>query len=424
MNCLEAADSAPRAAPALRLLPAEAIDAPSPLKAALDAKFWPAEMLSQPVTRLRTRRGPIVFVSDPAIADRLLRAPLTQIRRERTYRRVFGAASGDDAVTVAEGAVWKSVRSWLSPVFRGASLGDAEPVLREDVERALGGWRGQHVDDLHLEMTALSLLLVWRLVLAERDAEAPDKEIRRAAEHCVAGCRERRLGAAVEAVRGFADAVVDRPPSHPLLPGNPFAAERAGERSRQARHTQALALLNAAHETTAAALTWMVISVGRDSALQTALSGGSAEPDMPAARLGEAVRCETLRLFPSPPILLREAAGDVQVEGLHLARGEAVAINLYAMHRRPDLWRDADAFDPDRWIGTDRHTGFLPFGGGVHGCAGRAFALCQMRLVLDVLCERYEVQMEREPAHLGALLTLHPEAPVALRYWPRITGHG
>jgi hypothetical protein len=52
--------------------------------------------------------------------------------------------------------------------------------------------------------------------------------------------------------------------------------------------------------------------------------------------------------------------------------------------RREDLWPQAAAFRPERWLEgpePDRMS-WIPFGGGVRRCAGAAFAEMEMREVL------------------------------------------
>lgn len=402
-----------RLAPRLALAPASEIRAPSPFKAALDPACWPLELLDEPAVRLKTVRGTIIFVSGAELAARVLKMPADRIMRHRVYSRAFGSAAGRDAVTIAEGALWREARSWLAPLFRAGAVNAAEPALQRDIDEVIGGWEAGTRADIHLDMTALSLRLAWRLFFADEGEPVPEEEIRRAAARYVTACRSRQLDAAASAVRGFAERVVDNPPARPLLPGNPFSRDGA-RAAPAARLTQALALLNAAHETTSAALSWMIILTGGEGPLQAALRQevGSAESkDRP---LVEAVIHETLRLFPSPPILLREAAADVRIGELECARGQSLAVNLYAMHRHSKVLEDPDVFRPERWLDSGRAPAFLPFGDGPHSCAGRAAALLQMRLVLTALCSRYTMRVEPDAAAPAALLSLHPAGPVGL----------
>jgi len=77
--------------------------------------------------------------------------------------------------------------------------------------------------------------------------------------------------------------------------------------------------------------------------------------------------------------------------------------------RREDLWEDAAAFRPERWLDGERTTpaSWIPFGGGVRRCAGAPFAEMEMREVLSAAAEGLRitpVRTEPESARRSALV--------------------
>ena len=57
--------------------------------------------------------------------------------------------------------------------------------------------------------------------------------------------------------------------------------------------------------------------------------------------------------------------------------------SIYLVHRREDIYEDALAFRPDRWL--DQQPGtytWIPFGGGVRRCIGLSFAMAEMEIVM------------------------------------------
>ncbi|XP_058065059.1 cytochrome P450 4C1-like, partial [Anopheles bellator] len=65
----------------------------------------------------------------------------------------------------------------------------------------------------------------------------------------------------------------------------------------------------------------------------------------------ERVLKESLRLAPSAPNIARQTMRDVEIGGLHIPAGTLIALSIFAMHRRKDIWGpDADQFDPDRFL--------------------------------------------------------------------------
>jgi len=77
--------------------------------------------------------------------------------------------------------------------------------------------------------------------------------------------------------------------------------------------------------------------------------------------------------------------------------------------RREDLWQEASAFRPERWLDSTRGTpaSWIPFGGGVRRCAGAPFAEMEMREVLRAAAADLDiapVRPEPESARRSALV--------------------
>jgi cytochrome P450 family 135 len=76
--------------------------------------------------------------------------------------------------------------------------------------------------------------------------------------------------------------------------------------------------------------------------------------------------------------------------------------------RREDLWPDAAAFRPERWLngGASDPMAWIPFGGGVRRCAGAPFAEMEMREVLRAAAglRIRPVRAEPEQARRSALV--------------------
>jgi cytochrome P450 len=74
----------------------------------------------------------------------------------------------------------------------------------------------------------------------------------------------------------------------------------------------------------------------------------------------------------------------VLIDGRWLPAGVQVAACLWLAMRRDDLWPDAAAFRPERWLEAPMPDpmAWIPFGGGVRRCAGAPFAEMEMREVL------------------------------------------
>jgi cytochrome P450 len=149
------------------------------------------------------------------------------------------------------------------------------------------------------------------------------------------------------------------------------------EPSDQQIRDELVALLVGGHDSSAAALAWGFERLARHPGVQARL----AEDD-PA--YVDAVVKEILRARPALTIAPRKLLEPARIGGRTLPAGVQVAACLWLALRREDLWRDAAAFRPERWLEEPEHErmSWIPFGGGVRRCSGAPFAEMEMREVL------------------------------------------
>lgn len=84
---------------------------------------------------------------------------------------------------------------------------------------------------------------------------------------------------------------------------------------------------------------------------------------------------ESLRLYPSVPLISRVASKDIDTfSGYRIPKETIVVIHIYDLHRNADIFPDPEKFDPDRFLPEnciDRHPfSYLPFSGGPRNCIG------------------------------------------------------
>jgi cytochrome P450 len=110
---------------------------------------------------------------------------------------------------------------------------------------------------------------------------------------------------------------------------------------------------------------------------------------------------ECMRWMPAVPLMVPYAASvdaTVELDGCkyEIKQGTQVIVNGFNMHRDPDLWEDADVFNPERFMtgpdadlelkGADapndvHHLKFMPLGTGRRACAG--YLLAKLELFLQ-----------------------------------------
>jgi cytochrome P450 len=155
---------------------------------------------------------------------------------------------------------------------------------------------------------------------------------------------------------------------------------------------QLFTMVVAGYETTATALAWAVDELYRQPELLGQLRDELRPTDGDPARITalpllDAVCAETLRLHPLAPIASRRLLRPFSLGGYLLPEGVGVGASLLLVHRREDLYPEANRFRPARFVDAKSVSAheYLPFGGGARRCLGAAFALYEMKIVLATL---------------------------------------
>ena len=188
----------------------------------------------------------------------------------------------------------------------------------------------------------------------------------------------------------------------------------------------------AGHSTTANALswTWYLLATHPDARarfheeVDRVLQGRtpSAE-DLEHLPYTRAVFDESLRLYPTAPLIQRKVATSTTVGGVSLPQGARVLISVYNLHRHPDFWPHPDQFLPERWLGSDRpcaHYAYLPFGAGPRACVGLHFASVEGLLLLALIGRRYDLRLAQDRVELQFMVTLRPKGGLRMVRQPRI----
>jgi cytochrome P450 len=178
----------------------------------------------------------------------------------------------------------------------------------------------------------------------------------------------------------------------------------------------------AGHETTTSLLTSFLMSLRDHPRVADALLAEQREVVGAAplrvdhlrglVRLDAALK-EVERLLPPISLGQRGVAAAVEVGGYHLPAGTMVIYSPYVTHRLPQVYRDPERFDPDRFLPPREEHKTTPyalvgFGGGPRLCIGLAFAQLEAKIVASLLLRRYRWQLAPAPTPLRWVPTLHP----------------
>jgi cytochrome P450 len=111
-----------------------------------------------------------------------------------------------------------------------------------------------------------------------------------------------------------------------------------------------------------------------------------------------------------PPLLFiaRSAVADVELGGMHIPAGSAIAVCMGAANRDPATFKDPDRFD----IFRDAHQ-HISFGFGPHMCLGMHLARMETRVALNRLFDRLpnlRLDPEADDPHVHGLMFRSPKS--------------
>jgi retinoid hydroxylase len=167
---------------------------------------------------------------------------------------------------------------------------------------------------------------------------------------------------------------------------------------------QAIGFLFAGHDTTSSLMSWLLFELGnrpewrqrlRDECQQVmgdnqiAMTHLRQLPNMTnAIKEGE-------RMYPPAFIISRMATADIEYDGYLIPAGWYVCVFPSLTHRLPEIYKEPDLFDPDRFAppreeDTKQPYSLIGFGGGVHSCIGVELAKMEMKIILSTLLQKYD----------------------------------
>ena len=134
-----------------------------------------------------------------------------------------------------------------------------------------------------------------------------------------------------------------------------------------------------------------------------------AEGEDHAGPLLRATVLESLRLWATTPVILRQARHDIDWEGDTLPGGAQVVIYAPFFHRDDETLPEADNFAPDLWPEgqVQRGTRFVPFSDGDGVCPARDLVLMVAAMVLSEILGTHDARLA-DPARLDPARPLPP----------------
>jgi cytochrome P450 family 135 len=355
-----------------------------------------------------------VMVFDPALVKELFQGPGEQLRAGEA-NAMLGPVVGERSVLLLDGSEHLRHRRLMLPPFHGRRMQAFAEAMQRSTDLEIDSWPVGEPFALLPSMQSLTLRVIMRAVFGYEPGPA-EEDLRRRVRAMVeplARPRSLALLAALPMLIGRGEpALNDRFASARRAVDEVLFAEIARRRglgdealaetddvfsalllaeddegrrlSDQEVRDELVTLLLAGHETTATGLAWCF-----DLVLHA--PGVHARALRREERYLDAVVKEALRIRPVIPAVGRVVRGRPFRLGEYvIPPGIEINPSIRLMHRREDVYPDAGAFRPERFLAEDPPDTYswIPFGGGTRRCLGASFALMEMRIVLARVLER------------------------------------
>jgi cytochrome P450 len=393
---------------------------------------------------------PFVFTSEPdAIREIFLGNP--ELLHAGKANRPLGVFMGERSVLFLDGEAHLHDRRLILPAFQGERMRAYGPAMRSIARAAIAKWPVGEAFAVYPSMRSITFDVIMRAAFGlDESAEAANLKDLIARLFALYSGRFASLfpvsafrldlgpwspwGRVVRLNREMESALFVEFAKRRASPGHNredilsilLAArdDNGSPMSDIVVRDEMMTLLLAGHETTAASLAWamhqLALHPDVTRAAREELARMPEDADPASMHYLDAVVNETMRLCPVVPNIGRELQAPTEIAGCELPKGVVVALCIYLVHRRADLWSDPEKFDPSRFIVSrpDPYQ-FFPFGGGTRRCLGAAFATNQMKIVLAEVIRRFDIAPVRghtpRPKRLSIAIGPSDGMPVILK---------
>ena len=355
-----------------------------------------------------------VFVADPAAIKAIATADREVLKAGAARGDLFEPVFGPNSILLIDGAEHLRQRKLMLPPFHGERMKRYGELITAETERHMRTWPRDKAFALQEQFQEITLDVILRAVFGFDSGSALD-EARAHLRHwlqllaspaaMVPAAREtlgpqRKWSPAGRARTKVYDALyalIRERRADPRIEERDDvlsmlvqARDEDGEAmTDEELRDELVSLLLAGHETTATAMSWAIELLLTHPAELRALRDDLPNGD---ERLNAVIH-ETMRLRPPVPLFDRMVCEPVEVLGHRIPRGTILACNIVSAQRRADVYPEPLAFRPERFLENPPETyAWIPFGGGIRRCLGAAFALYEMRIVLRMVLERFELE--------------------------------
>jgi retinoid hydroxylase len=347
----------------------------------------------------------------------------------------------NDTVLLQDGAQHRTSRKLLLPVFLPQALASYFDTIQSVVTEMTSDWGEKGTIDISTELRKITMAVVVKIFLGSEKTEEIEQVSqwfttlvdsinsvikwdnpltlygrgqaarRKIVDYIRQVIRERATRGDLEQSTDVLSLLLNTVDED----GNKFTEEQV--------INQAIGLLFAGGDTTASLMTWLLFELGNSPEWRQRLRDEQQQvmgkEPISIGHLRQLpqmtnVTKESERLYAPAWVISRVATADIEYGGYLIPAGWFVFIFPMLTHRLPEIYKDPDTFDPDRFAPPREEDQKQPysligFGGGVHSCLGVELAKMEMKIILSTLLQKYdwtvtpttaEISPMRQPAKM------------------------
>nr|XP_037274992.1 cytochrome P450 4c3-like [Rhipicephalus microplus] len=191
------------------------------------------------------------------------------------------------------------------------------------------------------------------------------------------------------------------------------------------------------HDTTAMGISWALFLIGHHPREQQKIHneldqifGDDKErhvnfEDLRQMKYLECAIKESLRIYPSVPMITRKCEEPFEIDGATLPAGTMVQVAAYFLHRDPEVFPKPEEFHPERFFPENskgRHPfAYAPFSAGPRNCIGQKFALAEEKIVIGNILRHFTIKSldQRDKVEIVSEIVLRPKGGLRIQFTPR-----
>lgn len=328
-----------------------------------------------------------------------------------------------NGLIATEGEFWQQQRRLLQPFFQPKAIHDYGETIVRHVQEMLLTWPESEEFNIHTEMMNLAFNVIVKNLLNQDTVADPIRHL----AHLLANRLYQEVQSLMDQVI-YGEIQIRRAQgtnSQDLLGllMSIQAADGEGAMSDRQIRDEVVTLIMTGHETTANALAWTWLELGKHPhvydklilEIQTVLGGNPPTvADLPKLTYTNNIIREVLRLYPAIQNMFRRAVQDCDLGGYKIPKHTMLMASQWINHRDRQYFPEPDVFNPDRWANDLEKRlpagGYFPFGYGPRTCIGKNLALMEIGLALATISQQFRVELvPNQTIKMKAGFTLYPK---------------